>query len=240
MAIDLDVFEALDLNQQLDVDTNDLQTYELSNGVYSIDDTDHDLVLDNLDKTLYSDSQLEHLQADLDQNTTLTQFEIKDGMYNHDTNSDYIDETLKPEIDGHVEKIDTVNSDLEGTVHPETGVPYESNTVQLADGTFVEGVFPVFDSAFDAIIPAEHFESSPYTHAQIANEQLAAAVAQDPSYESQFNDMQLEQIQDGETPDGYTWHHHEELGKMQLVETEPHEQSAHTGGMSLWGGGYED
>jgi len=35
-----------------------------------------------------------------------------------------------------------------------------------------------------------------------------------------------------ETPDGYTWHHHQEPGLMQLIETEAHKRTAHTGGFS--------
>lgn len=36
-----------------------------------------------------------------------------------------------------------------------------------------------------------------------------------------------------ETPKGYTWHHHQDKGRMQLVETEIHAKTGHTGGFSL-------
>ena len=35
------------------------------------------------------------------------------------------------------------------------------------------------------------------------------------------------------TPKGYTWHHHENLGKMQLIRTSVHSQFWHRGGVSL-------
>ena len=35
------------------------------------------------------------------------------------------------------------------------------------------------------------------------------------------------------TPKGYTWHHHQTKGRMQLVETEVHAKTGHTGGFSL-------
>ena len=42
------------------------------------------------------------------------------------------------------------------------------------------------------------------------------------------------------SPDGLTWHHHQDTGRMQLVETIEHEAFVpHTGGMSIWGGGYK-
>jgi hypothetical protein len=36
------------------------------------------------------------------------------------------------------------------------------------------------------------------------------------------------------TPDGYTWHHHQDYGRMQLVPEEVHRATGHTGGFSLW------
>ena len=37
------------------------------------------------------------------------------------------------------------------------------------------------------------------------------------------------------SPGGYTWHHHQETGRMQLVVREFHGASSHTGGSRLWG-----
>ena len=34
------------------------------------------------------------------------------------------------------------------------------------------------------------------------------------------------------TPDGYTWHHHQDPGLMQLVDRDIHRQTGHTGGFS--------
>ncbi|TKG87918.1 hypothetical protein EYV94_27880 [Puteibacter caeruleilacunae] len=36
------------------------------------------------------------------------------------------------------------------------------------------------------------------------------------------------------TPKGYTWHHHQNTGRMQLVETDVHAATGHTGGFALW------
>ena len=36
------------------------------------------------------------------------------------------------------------------------------------------------------------------------------------------------------TPKGYTWHHHQTKGRMQLVETFIHSKTGHTGGFDLW------
>ncbi|WP_339527209.1 HNH endonuclease [Pseudomonas sp. EA_35y_Pfl2_R111] len=36
------------------------------------------------------------------------------------------------------------------------------------------------------------------------------------------------------TPKNFTWHHHQDLGVMQLVRTDVHKLSPHTGGVSIW------
>ena len=36
------------------------------------------------------------------------------------------------------------------------------------------------------------------------------------------------------TPKHFTWHHHQDLGVMQLVRTDVHKLSPHTGGVSIW------
>ena len=53
-----------------------------------------------------------------------------------------------------------------------------------------------------------------------------------------FSDYEVQQILEGILPSGYTWHHNQKEGFMQLVETTIHNATGHTGGMSLWGVGY--
>jgi len=136
--------------------------------------------------------------------------------------------------------IHTRNEGLEGDRHPITGVPFERKTVEDADGNEVTGVFPEFDSKFDAQLPEEKLQASDSEQFAECNEQLKAAVENDPELAKQFTSEQLEQIKNGDTPDGYTWHHNEEKGKMQLVDSQTHAQTGHTGGKSIWGGGTEN
>ncbi|WP_180799061.1 HNH endonuclease, partial [Vibrio parahaemolyticus] len=76
--------------------------------------------------------------------------------------------------------------------------------------------------------------------AKFGNQELKEKVQNDPEFAKQFNDEQLEQIENGDTPDGCTWHHNEEPGKMQLISTEDHQNNRHTGGKAIWGGGKEN
>jgi len=131
----------------------------------------------------------------------------------------------------------THNSHLDGQLHPQTGVPYEAQTVELSNGNEVVGVFPLFDGVAEVEMPPEMYESSDYTHFSYANQELIESVNSNTAISNQFTAEQLEQIYAGETPDGYTWHHHEQAGKLQLVDEEVHATSSHSGGRFIWGGG---
>jgi hypothetical protein len=139
-----------------------------------------------------------------------------------------------------VDNLISRNEDLEGKKHPKTEVPFERKTVKDADGNDIEGVFPKFDSKFDVQLPPELYQESDVKQFEECNRQLKEAVENDPELAKQFTPEQLEQIKNGETPDGYTWHHNEEIGKMQLVDSETHEKTGHTGGKVIWGGGQEN
>ena len=131
----------------------------------------------------------------------------------------------------------TRNQALEGDVHPITGVPFEQKTVVDADGNRATGVFPKFESAFDANLPEDMLKASDKEQFAECNHQLQEHIEKNPDATSSFSAEQLDQARNGDTPDGYTWHHNEELGKMQLVKSDVHGLTGHTGGRSIWGGG---
>lgn len=143
---------------------------------------------------------------------------------------------LEQKLSGNgIEQLNTINKEYEGLRHPDTDVPYERSTIQFPDGRLAEGVFPKFDSVYDANLPSDMRQASRSAHNVEANSQLNNAIKEDPDLGAKFDDVQREQIMDGQTPDGYTWHHHEESGRMQLVDTQTHELTRHTGGYSIWG-----
>lgn len=137
-------------------------------------------------------------------------------------------------------KIPCRNEYLSGQEHPVTGVPFQEKTVVNADGEKVVGVFPIFDSICDVQLPEDMSQASDKEQFAECNAQLKEKVKNDPELRSKFTEEQLEQIENGDTPDGYTWHHNEETGKMQLVDSETHAKTGHTGGKSIWGGGSEN
>lgn len=95
---------------------------------------------------------------------------------------------------------------------------------------------PEFDSSFEAKIAVNDFDKERYVHDRIANNALKEALKNNGDLKSQFNSRQLNQIENNITPDGYTWHHdgNPPPGRLQLVDSQPHNAVRHTGGYSLW------
>jgi hypothetical protein len=48
-----------------------------------------------------------------------------------------------------------------------------------------------------------------------------------------FSGHQVQQLKNGKTPDGYTWHHSEKKNILELVDRAIHNKTAHSGGFSL-------
>jgi hypothetical protein len=131
--------------------------------------------------------------------------------------------------------------DLDGKTHETAGVPYERRIADI-NGVKVEVVVPKFNSKFDCKLPDNLLKESNAKQFDNCNAQLKEALQKDPELRKQFTEDQIEDILNGDTPEGYTWHHDAESGKMQLVATKEHDRTqggaAHTGGKALWGGGY--
>ncbi|MER1987994.1 MAG: HNH endonuclease [Solibacillus sp.] len=138
------------------------------------------------------------------------------------------------------QEIQTINASLDGSTHPISGVPFETNTI-THDGLLIEEVFPVFTSAYDVMLPESTYLASDSSHFNYANAQLLQSIEGNPALAGQIGLTQadLAALQSGSTPEGYVWHHHEEPGKLQLVSEVDHSTTAHTGGRFIWAGGSE-
>lgn len=148
-------------------------------------------------------------------------------------------------IDGadivEAEELETRNDHLNGYEHPDTGVPFVEKAVGLPNGQVVEGVFPEFDSTFNVIIAEELYLENDDVHFEVANETMYKAITENQNLANDlgFSQADVQAVANGQTPEGYTWHHNEEPGSLQLVDEETHAQTAHTGGRAIWGGGSE-
>ncbi|MGD6830729.1 HNH endonuclease [Sutcliffiella halmapala] len=135
-------------------------------------------------------------------------------------------------------ELETRNDHLSGTEHPETGVVFVEKIVELPSGE-VTGAFPVFDFAYEVTLPEDFYLQSDYVHFSYANVELYEALQSNPEIiqELDLTDYDLQLLEQGNTLEGYTWHHSEEAGLLQLIKEEVHHNTGHTGGRELWGGG---
>lgn len=107
--------------------------------------------------------------------------------------------------------------------------------------------FPIFNSKFDTFVPDSMLGNrDPGSHFQFANERLREALntnsrlAQEMGLSTKQVTHFLREPAYKAPPSGLTWHHHQDTGRMQLVNLDEHEAFVpHTGGMSIWGGGYK-
>lgn len=143
-----------------------------------------------------------------------------------------------PEFSATIEQVQTINEKYEGQSHPDTGIVYERKVIEH-NGEIREGVFPQFDSACDVKLPEDLIISSDRQQFTYCNSELKTAYEDGKLNTSDFSNRQLEQIKNGDKPQGFTWHHNEERGMMNLVNTEIHDGTRHTGGKVIWGGGQD-
>lgn len=85
---------------------------------------------------------------------------------------------------------------------------------------------------FECVLEREDWKKTDREQFDKCNEMLKNAIKNNPDLAKQFTKEQLEQIEKGETPSGYTWHHSEKDGVMQLVPYGIHNSTSHHGGRS--------
>lgn len=136
--------------------------------------------------------------------------------------------------------INTINHKLVGKKHEKSGVEFVLSKITFSDGRKVKGVFPKFNSYVDIKLPDGLYKADFPDQQKECLRQLQEKL-KNPwnSLRKKFTEEQLEDIAAGVLPDGFTWHHNEREGLMQLVDTLEHSATGHTGGMSLWGNGHK-
>ncbi|GGA31924.1 hypothetical protein GCM10007416_00570 [Kroppenstedtia guangzhouensis] len=120
------------------------------------------------------------------------------------------------------------NGHLAGKKHPKTGVPFTKNG------------FPKFDkwSKGEVRIPKDYYLKSDPRQFKYASRRLWNKIKNDPKELKKFTKEQKEALKEGrKNVPGLTWHHHQQQGRMQLVEEKVHSGTNHTGGRDIWGGG---
>ena len=171
--------------------------------------------------------------------------DVKDASKATDTADDVKDASKAVDVadDAHdnYKAFRTINDNLENTVHPETGIKFSRKYLDYSDGRHITGVFPEFDAYDEIQLPDNLVKSSFSEQKNYLIKELQSRISDvenNSSLISKFTQEELDEIADGILPAGLTWHHNEEEGLMQLVDSVVHDKTGHTGGMSIWGKGY--
>lgn len=189
----------------------------------------------NIEKT---QSNIEKTQVSVKENDEFRELTDKDKQYlRENTNlSETAIENIRVDADGKYH-LKCRNEELAGRNHETTGVKYVEKTITV-DGIEIIVVVPEFTAVFECKISEELWKKGDREIFKNCIEQLRDYLKAHPEMKSQFNEQQLDQIMNGEPYiKGYTWHHSEIPGKMQLVENRTHALSGHTGGNLIWCGG---
>lgn len=72
---------------------------------------------------------------------------------------------------------------------------------------------------------------------RILNKKLYHKIQKIPELQQKFGltDQEVAKLKKGKKPRRLTWHHHQEPGRMELVDKDIHADTGHTGGQKIWG-----
>ena len=143
----------------------------------------------------------------------------------------------------HYTNYKTINQVYEGKVFPGTNILFVRKNLDLSDGRHLTGVFPKFKAYVEIQLPDEYIKAS-FTRQKMYLAKQLKEMAETKLGKKQLKKMfrrkGLKDIKKGIIPNGFVWHHNEEEGLMQLVKETDHVKVRHTGGMSIWGKGYNN
>lgn len=116
------------------------------------------------------------------------------------------------------------------------GIPGMVNKKHKVTGVrFDKDGFPQFDSIFEIKLPRNLYRKSRETHFRYANKKIYERIKKDKRFARKFTKSEIESFKRGETPSKFTWHHHQDSGRLQLVYNNIHAKVNHRGGYSIWG-----
>lgn len=112
-----------------------------------------------------------------------------------------------------------------GRKHPDSGVVFDHKG------------FPIFDdiAKYDTCLDQKAFYATDRIgQMRMATRDLREQINSGKICRSQFSPEQLKAIQSGKSKiPGYTWHHHQDSGRMQLVPKGKHNEARHIDGDAM-------
>ncbi|MDM5358770.1 T7SS effector LXG polymorphic toxin [Peribacillus sp. ACCC06369] len=97
--------------------------------------------------------------------------------------------------------------------------------------------YPIFQSKFEIYLPEKYFLETDAAQFEYLSKTLSEEIISNPELAEKFTAKEYEVLKEGRVPKTLTWHHHQETGRMQIVDYFEHQAAGHTGGRAIWGGG---
>jgi hypothetical protein len=118
------------------------------------------------------------------------------------------------------------------------GIKYIKKNTIINNIKYV-GEFPEFSNVAKTTLklPRNYYNKPRSSHFIYLNKMLKQKVIDNPKFAKNFSKKEILNIKEGRGLKGYSWHHHESRGIMQLVPSKIHTEIKHTGGVALWCGG---
>lgn len=112
---------------------------------------------------------------------------------------------------------------MAGKTHKKTGIRFDKKG------------FPKFKSIYTVKLERECYKKSREYHFYHASKKVYLQALKNRQLKSKFTKNELEQFKRGDVPSRFTWHHHQDKGVLQLVDSKIHADVNHIGGFSIWG-----
>jgi hypothetical protein len=86
-------------------------------------------------------------------------------------------------------------------------------------------------------LPEEFYLEPDGVQFEHLSKKLYEEIANNHELAGKFTEKEIAMLKEGLVPETLTWHHHQDTGRMQIVDYYEHQVSGHTGGRAIWGGG---
>ena len=121
------------------------------------------------------------------------------------------------------------------------GMKYAGKNHEVTGVPFTKDGYPIFDNyaKVEVRITGDLAHMKSTEHQKLATIELRKLINSGKIDKNMFTADELVKINKGvaKISDAYTWHHHQDVGRMQLVSYELHKKSGHNGGNTIWGSG---
>ena len=101
--------------------------------------------------------------------------------------------------------------------------------------SFDKDGFPKFKAVVTVNLDRKLWKKERDIHFYHASRILYEKISKNKKLADKFNKKEIELFRKGRVPSKYTWHHHQDKGKLILVDSEIHSNVNHHGGFSIWG-----